>query len=78
MAVPVAGSRSSATLPHFFSRPNNAETNDETNSNELWRSTCHAFVCWDGVVDAPEQCDDGNAYQGDGCTERCIESEKDG
>lgn len=28
-------------------------------------------VCWDGVVDAPEQCDDGNYVDGDCCSSTC-------
>ena len=28
-------------------------------------------VCGDGVVDAGEQCDDGNLINGDGCSETC-------
>jgi len=38
-------------------------------------SICHAPYCGDGVVDANEQCDDGNAVDGDGCSATCtIES----
>ncbi|PRP91924.1 DUF4215 domain-containing protein [Enhygromyxa salina] len=31
-------------------------------------------VCGDGVVDASEQCDDGNRAPGDGCSSTCIPS----
>ena len=31
-----------------------------------------ATVCGDGVVDAGEQCDDGNAVDGDGCDSNCT------
>lgn len=29
-------------------------------------------VCGDGIVNAPEQCDDGNRADGDGCSSQCI------
>ena len=29
-------------------------------------------VCGDGQLDPPEQCDDGNAISGDGCTDACL------
>lgn len=29
-------------------------------------------VCGDGIVTAPEQCDDGNRADGDGCSSQCI------
>ncbi len=34
-------------------------------------SVC-APPCGDGVLDAGEQCDDGNTVGGDGCTEECV------
>ena len=33
---------------------------------------CVAPGCGDGVTTAPEQCDDGNTVDGDGCTNECI------
>ena len=38
-------------------------------------SGCRNVVCGDGVVDAPEQCDDGGREDGDGCDRRCREEE---
>ncbi|MCA9655323.1 MAG: DUF4215 domain-containing protein [Myxococcales bacterium] len=28
--------------------------------------------CGDGVVDAGEECDDGNVFDGDGCSSQCL------
>ncbi len=40
---------------------------------ELCRDNlCAAVVCGDGVVDAPEECDDGNTVDGDGCNGQCA------
>ncbi|MCC7072630.1 MAG: DUF4215 domain-containing protein [Deltaproteobacteria bacterium] len=41
-----------------------------------WNGPCHFVVCGDGLIDydgvsALEQCDDGNAGSGDGCTSTC-------
>lgn len=36
--------------------------------------TAPPTVCGDGVVDADEACDDGNALQGDGCNNDCTPS----
>lgn len=36
-----------------------------------WYSVCYIF-CGDGVVTAPETCDDGNAYSDDGCSSVCT------
>jgi cysteine-rich repeat protein len=33
-----------------------------------------AAVCGDGVVQAPEQCDDGNTKNGDGCEDDCTKT----
>ena len=38
-------------------------------------------VCGDGVVELPEQCDDGNTVDGDGCSgdcEACVDEDGDG
>jgi len=32
----------------------------------------HAARCGDGVVDDPEECDDGNTADGDGCSAHCL------
>ncbi len=34
--------------------------------------TCVAAKCGDGIVTAPEECDDGNAVNGDGCDTDCM------
>ncbi len=34
--------------------------------------TCVAAKCGDGIVTAPEECDDGNATDGDGCNNDCT------
>lgn len=34
--------------------------------------TCVASRCGDGIVTAPEECDDGNATDGDGCNHDCT------
>lgn len=30
------------------------------------------LLCGDGIVQSPEQCDDGNASNGDGCSDSCL------
>ena len=30
------------------------------------------FMCGDGMTDATEECDDGNAADGDGCSSTCF------
>jgi len=32
----------------------------------------YAIACGDGIVDAPEACDDGNVSSGDGCSASCV------
>jgi cysteine-rich repeat protein len=39
--------------------------------------TCPPPVCGDGMQTTPEQCDDGNAYEGDGCRADCVKTECD-
>jgi cysteine-rich repeat protein len=34
--------------------------------------TCTPIVCGDGVIGSTEQCDDGNAADGDGCDSMCV------
>ncbi len=35
-------------------------------------------LCGDGVVDSPEECDDGNTVSGDGCSSTCeVECQAD-
>ncbi|HEY7957545.1 MAG TPA: DUF4215 domain-containing protein [Polyangia bacterium] len=34
--------------------------------------SCQAASCGDGIVTAPEECDDGNAIDGDGCDSDCT------
>jgi len=34
-------------------------------------------VCGDGIVEAPEECDDGNVVSGDGCSSLCIDEFQD-
>ena len=36
-----------------------------------WNDVTPAHVCGDGIVDPKEQCDDGNAQHGDGCSRIC-------
>jgi cysteine-rich repeat protein len=38
--------------------------------------TCLAVVCGNGVVQSGEECDDGNAVSGDGCSSSCIFEDK--
>lgn len=35
---------------------------------------CQAPYCGDGKLEAPEECDDGNALAGDGCEPTCVQS----
>ncbi len=39
-----------------------------------WRQLQLVSVCGDLSVDAPEECDDGNAENGDGCTAKCLKN----
>jgi cysteine-rich repeat protein len=46
-----------------------ASNTDAANS---CKTTCASPHCGDGYVDTGEQCDDGNAELGDGCTPACV------
>ena len=37
-----------------------------------WMTTFAMWICWDGIVDVNENCDDGNANNGDGCDSLCV------
>lgn len=39
---------------------------------------CTAARCGDGIVNANEQCDDGNSIAGDGCSVTCVAERSDG
>lgn len=39
--------------------------------------TCPPAVCGDGMQTMQEECDDGNAYDGDGCRSDCVKTECD-
>jgi cysteine-rich repeat protein len=39
--------------------------------------TCPASVCGDGMQTPPEECDDGNSYDGDGCRSDCTKTNCD-
>jgi len=40
-------------------------------AGQLKWSECRRIVCGDGLTDPPEQCDDGNTQDGDGCSSKC-------
>jgi cysteine-rich repeat protein len=44
---------------------------DAFNKGRL-EGACHIVVCGDGIVDPPEQCDDGNLDPFDGCFNDCL------
>ena len=46
----------------------NLNVNDNVNNNE---NNNIAPVCGNGVIEAEEECDDGNTEPGDGCSEQC-------
>src|SRR3989344_3574159 len=46
--------------------PNDPQCESPTDDNE------GPAVCGDGVQEVPEQCDDGNAVNGDGCSSSCV------
>ena len=35
-------------------------------------SVCHERICGDGILEGPEECDDGNTVDGDGCSNNCT------
>jgi cysteine-rich repeat protein len=39
---------------------------------EMNRPACEATLCGNGIVESGEECDDGNATQGDGCEPDCT------
>jgi cysteine-rich repeat protein len=39
--------------------------------------TCPPATCGNGMVEGTEQCDDGNGYDGDGCTSECTKTNCD-
>ncbi|MDD5751862.1 MAG: DUF4215 domain-containing protein, partial [Candidatus Peribacteraceae bacterium] len=50
--------------------------NSDTAPNSC-RTDCHLAFCGDSVMDRGEECDDGNAADGDGCSARCAVEEKE-
>jgi cysteine-rich repeat protein len=48
---------------------------DKSNSGKNY---CALLVCGDGIVDAGEECDDGNTISGDGCSSTCMSECPDG
>ncbi len=52
-------------------RDNDADGLLDLNDPDCW-------VCGDGIVQATEQCDDGNVVTGDGCTAACGNEDADG
>ena len=48
---------------------------NSTSPNASCRPDCHSYRCGDAVLDAGEQCDDGNRRAGDSC-DRFCRSEK--
>jgi cysteine-rich repeat protein len=48
--------------------------NSDTNPNAC-RSSCVLAACGDGIVDAGEDCDDGNLINDDGCSNLCLQEE---
>jgi MYXO-CTERM domain-containing protein len=57
-----------------FSNPNGARSGNDLvlDSVSVTGPSVCAPPCGDGVLDAGEQCDDGNDVGGDGCTEECV------
>jgi cysteine-rich repeat protein len=45
--------------------------NNSDSKPDACRTTCKNPVCGDKVVDSTESCDDGNAIDGDGCSNAC-------
>ena len=59
-----------------FSEPTNAHAGDcSAYSNKVCCST--VSECGNGALDFPEQCDDGNNNNGDGCSSTCTSEEGD-
>jgi cysteine-rich repeat protein len=48
------------------------DTTGDTEGGSTAGETGPGFVCGDGVLDAEEQCDDGNVADGDGCSSECA------
>jgi len=53
-----------------------ARTLDDYNTGKTGPGHCEGVgrpecTCGDGVIDAPEECDDGNTVGGDGCSSSC-------
>ena len=44
----------------------------DDNCNGVVDEGCASSVCGNGIVEAGEQCDDGNTINGDGCTSTCT------
>lgn len=38
----------------------------------IWNECVSEYYCGDGLLNAPEQCDDGNTNSGDGCSASCT------
>ncbi len=64
--VCLPGSTTSSTLP---------TTTTTSTTTSTTTTTTLAAVCGDGVIDAPEECDDANTATGDGCDDACTVEE---
>ena len=52
--------------------PTDTDTDTDTGTDSDTDTTGMPGVCGDGVIDAGEQCDDGNNEDGDGCQANCT------
>ena len=61
------------STPTTGDTPASGSTGDETTAAPTTDgSTGQPAICGDGIVDAGEACDDGNAMDGDGCSNMCT------
>ena len=60
-------------VDHACKPGSTADDGSDCGNGKLCRAgTCVAARCGDGIVTAPEECDDGNVTDGDGCQSDCT------
>ena len=56
---------------HAFSSTTDAKCLSDTPDNVFWNITVSP-ICGNSILESPEQCDDGNNANGDGCSSTCT------
>ena len=58
--------------PHHYCYEQTVQKRDGDNTDLVVACYCGSIVCGDGYIDSPEQCDDSNTIETDGCSSTCL------